>query len=207
MSEQFRQVRAKHDDDTLVVYQAYPHEIADAALAAGTFVSPWRRERMTWIKPSFNWMMYRSGWASKERQERVLAVTMTRAGFASALAGACLADFDPDVYGTHEAWEERKRSTSIRVQWDPERNVALERLEPRAIQVGLGGAAVEHYADTWITGLEDVTELAHEVGRLVAAGDLDAARRLLPQERPLELPADAAQAVGVNGTRSRRPRS
>jgi len=24
--------------------------------------------RMTWIKPNFLWMMYRSGWASKKNQ-------------------------------------------------------------------------------------------------------------------------------------------
>jgi hypothetical protein len=47
-----RQVRALFDDDTITVYQAYRPEIADAALAAGTFVSPFKRDRMTWIKPA-----------------------------------------------------------------------------------------------------------------------------------------------------------
>jgi hypothetical protein len=56
-----RQVRAQFTDRTLTVYQAYPSEIADAAVRAGTFVPPFKRERMTWIKPSFLWMMYRSG--------------------------------------------------------------------------------------------------------------------------------------------------
>ena len=60
--------------DHLTVYQAYPPEIADAAVAAGRFVPPFKRERMTWIKPSFRWMMYRCGWATKPGQERVLAV-------------------------------------------------------------------------------------------------------------------------------------
>ena len=69
-----RQVRAKHDDETLVVYQAYSPQIAAPAVAAGTFVAPFKRDRMTWIKPSFLWMMYRCGWATKPGQERVLAV-------------------------------------------------------------------------------------------------------------------------------------
>jgi hypothetical protein len=64
-----RQVRARYDDDTITVYQAYGHAIADAALAAGTFTSPFSRTRMTWIKPSFLWMMYRCGWAEKPGQE------------------------------------------------------------------------------------------------------------------------------------------
>jgi hypothetical protein len=44
------------------VYQAYSPHIAHAAIAAGTFVTPFKQGRMTWIKPSFLWMMYRSGW-------------------------------------------------------------------------------------------------------------------------------------------------
>jgi hypothetical protein len=59
-----RQVRALFDEETITVYQAYGHEIADAALEAGTFVPPFKRDRMTWIKPSFLWMMHRSSWAT-----------------------------------------------------------------------------------------------------------------------------------------------
>ncbi len=51
-------------------------------------------ERMTWIKPSFLWMMYRSGWATKPGQERVLAVELLRSGFEQALSEACLSSFD-----------------------------------------------------------------------------------------------------------------
>src|SRR6266516_5749190 len=81
-----RQVRAVFDTETITVYQAYGPELAGRALAAGTFVPPFSRERMTWIKPSFLWMMYRSGWATKPGQERVLAVRISRAGFEWALA-------------------------------------------------------------------------------------------------------------------------
>jgi len=40
---------------------------------------------MTWIKPSFLWMMYRSGWATKPGQEHILATQITRDGFEWAL--------------------------------------------------------------------------------------------------------------------------
>ncbi|HEX3787951.1 MAG TPA: DUF4291 family protein [Pseudonocardiaceae bacterium] len=90
----FRQIRAEHTDRTITVYQAYPPVIADAALAAGTFVAPFRRERMTWIKPSFRWMAYRCGWATKPGQERVLAVRLSRAGFEKALTHSCLSHPD-----------------------------------------------------------------------------------------------------------------
>ncbi|WP_433633083.1 DUF4291 family protein [Nocardia sp. CA-120079] len=63
-----RQIRASYDDSTVAVYQAYSPQIAEPAVAAGTFVSPFKRERMTWIKPSFLWMMYRCGWGRKPGQ-------------------------------------------------------------------------------------------------------------------------------------------
>src|SRR3954467_12174518 len=121
--------------DTIVVYQAYGSPIADPALAAGAFVAPFERERMTWIKPSFLWMMYRSGWGTKPDQERVLAIELTRAGFEWALAHASLSHFDPRVHESAEAWEAEKRASPVRVQWDPERSLHLEPLPHRAIQI------------------------------------------------------------------------
>lgn len=49
----FRGIRAKYTQSTITVYQAYSPEIAEPALRVGTFVPPFKRERMTWIKPSF----------------------------------------------------------------------------------------------------------------------------------------------------------
>jgi hypothetical protein len=178
-----RQVRALFDDDTITVYQAYGPEIADAALAAGTFVSPFKRDRMTWIKPSFLWMMHRSGWATKPGQERILAVRISRDGFEWALRHASLSQ------------EATKRL--VRVQWDPERSLQLERLDHRTIQVGLGGEAVGRYVDEWIEGISDVTSLAHDLHDLVEAEAVDTARGMLPQERPYHLPADVQVVVGI----------
>jgi len=64
-----RQIRAVFDEQTIRVYQAYGDAIADPALKAGTFVPPFSMTRMSWIKPSFLWMMYRSGWGTKPGQE------------------------------------------------------------------------------------------------------------------------------------------
>jgi Domain of unknown function (DUF4291) len=128
-----RQVRAVFDETTLVVYQAYRPEIAEAALRAGTFVPPFSLDRMTWIKPSFLWMAYRSGWARKEGQERVLAVRITRAGFDWALAHSALSAFEAGTHGTREAWLAQRDQSPVRVQWDPERDAALRELPHRAI--------------------------------------------------------------------------
>ncbi|MEU7220517.1 DUF4291 domain-containing protein [Nocardia iowensis] len=192
-----RQVRADYDAETVVVYQAYSTAIADAALAAGTFVSPFSRTRMTWIKPSFLWMMYRCGWARKPGQERVLAVSITRSGFEWALWQSCMSHYMPEMYADRRVWMDRLRASPVRIQWDPERDLHHRPLPHRSLQVGLGGPAVGLYVDRWITGIRDVTEEAQRIGRLVADGKLDAAARALPAERPYPLTAEIAGVIGA----------
>ncbi|WP_460747997.1 DUF4291 domain-containing protein [Myceligenerans cantabricum] len=191
-----REVRAVFDDESITVYQAYPPQIADAALKAGTFVAPFKRERMTWIKPSFTWMMYRCGWATKPGQERVLAIRITRDGWHEALAGACLSHFDRAVYNDAAAWELRKKTTAVRVQWDPERTASGTALAYRSLQVGLSGYAVDRYLDEWIIDLRDITEGVHEL-RGSRIGGQDVAG-LLPPERPYPLPDDVASVIGAS---------
>ena len=191
-----RQVRALFDDRTVTVYQAYSPTIAGPAIAAGRFVSPFKIDRMTWIKPSFLWMMHRSGWATKPDQERVLAIRITRDGFEWALAHASLSHYDPAIYANHEQWAARKDSTPVRVQWDPERSPLLEPLSYRAVQIGLTGEAARRYVNDWTVSITDVTRLAHEMGGLAAAGDEAAARELLPAERPYPLPDEIRSVIG-----------
>jgi hypothetical protein len=118
---------------------------------------------MTWIKPSFLWMMHRSGWAAKSGQERILAIQITRDGFEWALAHSSLSHYDPTTYSSHDEWAEGKNTTPVRVQWDPERSLSLQPLGHRTIQIGLSGEAVDRYLSEWITGVTDITPTAHEI--------------------------------------------
>jgi hypothetical protein len=192
-----RQIRAAYDDRTVTVYQAYSPAIAVRAVDAGRFVPPFSRDRMTWIKPSFLWMMYRCGWATKPGQEHVLAVTITRAGFEWALARAELSHYVPDVHPDRVTWQRQLKRAPTRVQWDPERDLRLRELPYRSLQLGLGGAAVPLYVDEWITGIADVTPLVREIRERLDAGDETAAAALLPVERPYPLPASIAAHLGA----------
>lgn len=51
------EIRADYNRDTIVVYQAYNETIAKLAIENKKFVPPFSLTRMTWIKPSFLWMM------------------------------------------------------------------------------------------------------------------------------------------------------
>ncbi len=186
-----RQIRASYTDAAIRVYQAYSDAIADAAIKHGTFVSPpFSMNRMTWIKPSFLWMMYRCSWGYKDDgQRRILAIDITHEGFRWALAHSCPSE-RPAGLGD-EGWRRLKDQSPVRVQWDPERDLHFTPLPHRAIQIGLSGEAVRRYVREWIVKMTDVTALAHDICADVKAGVLDRARSKLPVERAYEadLPA------------------
>ncbi|WP_405807861.1 DUF4291 domain-containing protein [Streptomyces sp. NBC_00210] len=190
------QVRAVFTEETITVYQAYPPGIAIPALKADTFVAPFKRTRMTWIKPSFLWMMYRSGWAAKTDQERILAIEITREGFEWALSHACLSHFDRKRFSAEEDWRAELESSPVRIQWDPDRDLNLNPLPHRAIQIGLSGEAVTRYLDDWITGITDVTQMAGDIHKAVQDGNREAAEVLLPLEREYPLPSHIAERIG-----------
>ncbi|QNP63360.1 DUF4291 domain-containing protein [Streptomyces genisteinicus] len=177
-------IRARHTEETVTVYQAYRPGIGGPAAREGRFPAEWKRDRMTWIKPSFLWMMYRCGWAAKPGQETVLAVEIRRDGFEWALRHACLSHYVRGLHDDRAAWQRELRRSPARVQWDPERDLRLAPLPFRSLQLGLAGEAARLYADEWTVSITDVTPLAREVHALVRAGDLPAAARLLPVERP-----------------------
>jgi hypothetical protein len=192
-----RQVRALFDTHTVTFYQAYPSEIADRALDAGTFVPPFKFDRMTWIKPSFLWMMYRSGWAMKPGQERILAVHISREGFEWALKHSVLTGCEASAYASRQEWTERKLTNPVRIQWDPERSLSLEPLPWRCIQIGLSAEAVQLYVQKWITGLTDITLTVREVCSLVEAERYEVAGTMLPRERPYTLPRELQRLIGA----------
>lgn len=187
MSESEHEIRASFGPELIRVYQAYSDQIADSALANQTFVSPpFSMTRMTWIKPSFLWMMYRSGWGKKDNgQKRILAIDITHEGFAWALTHSCSSHRDAGL--SDETWRKILEANPVRVQWDPERDLHLNTLPYRSIQIGLSSEAVQRYVHEWIRAISDVTSLAHDVHDALLAGDVERAKAWLPKERPYAL--------------------
>ncbi|MBJ8442766.1 DUF4291 domain-containing protein [Acinetobacter bereziniae] len=176
-------IRAYQTDSTIRVYQAFSDELASLAVKHHSFKENphFKMTRMTWIKPSFLWMMYRAGWGNKDnKQQRILAIDISKEGFDWALAHSC-SSHKPITISTDE-WNIVKSKTPVRVQWDPERNLLLEPLKYRTIQIGLSGIAVEHYINKWITGIIDITEEAKEISNLVVQHKFKEASLLLPNE-------------------------
>nr|WP_319396637.1 DUF4291 domain-containing protein [uncultured Desulfobacter sp.] len=193
-----RQIRAVYTENTIRVYQAYSDRIADAALQVGTFVSPpFKMERMTWIKPSFLWMMYRAGWGKKTGQEKILAIDITREGFEWALQNSCLSHFESKVYASNKEWLNIKQNAPVRIQWDPERDIYLNKLDYRSIQIGLSGEAVKRYVNNWIVEIKNITFLCNEIQEALEGKKTDQAMNMLPDERIYPLPELIAGTIGM----------
>ena len=176
-----QEIRAVFTDETIRVYQAFKKEIAEEAVHLGTFGSHFKMERMSWIKPSFLWMMYRCGWAAKAGQERVLAIDIKRSAFDYIVNNAVVSSFNQSKDISYEEWREKIKQSDIRCQWDPERDIWGNPLSYRSIQLGLRGNALYQYVNDWIVTIEDITESVRELDENKRNG-MDILAKL-PQEK------------------------
>lgn len=144
-------IRAVYNDNTIRVYQAYNDIIADEAVSNNKFGKSFSMNRMTWIKPSFLWMMYRSGWATKHGQNRIIAIDMNRAGFDEIVTSAVKSTFDSIVDTSMEEWKKAISVSDVRVQWDPERDIfGNPSKNIRSIQLGIRGEILQQFNCEWI---------------------------------------------------------
>ena len=104
-------------------------------------------------------MMYRSDWASKQGQERILAIDLKREGF------------DEIV----------KNSVLSRCQWDPDRDIYGNPIGRRAIQLGIKGETVKKYVNEWIVNITDVTDKVIEIRNSIQNGTFSEV--MLPEEK------------------------
>lgn len=177
--EYVKEVFAKYDRQCIRVYQAYNHEIAKEAIALQTFGASFNLNRMTWIKPSFLWMMYRSNWGSKKNQECILALDIYRAKFDDLLRKAVLTSPDSMAYDGRQ-WEKEFSETTVYCQWDPDRNTNGNMINRAAIQIGLKGETLRDLLDTGIYRIEDLTLFVKKCNEQRKNGKLNS--RVLPTE-------------------------
>ncbi len=193
------EVRATFDRDTITVYQAFSNAIADTALEAGAFTTPFSWNRMSWIKPSFLWLMERSNWGKKSGQERILAIKMTRAGWNEALSLAVLTHPEPKIWPDADIWRTALETAQVHCQWDPERSIRGASQSHYSIQIGLSRHILQRYTDDWVVAIEDKTPLVKKIDSLLRNGKGTEASRLLPTERIYPVEAESAYRLGMAG--------
>lgn len=182
-----RAIRAFQQPGTVRVYQAFGDEIAASINASGgkDFGPKFSMKRMSWVKPSFLWMMYRSGYATKPGQEHVFAIDIKEEAFRYMLEHSVLSD---------NMARAKKISgyDDIRCQWDPERSIRGGALNIRSVQLGLRGKALKMYIEEWIVNVEEITPLVTEMRDLLK--EKKDISHLLPKETPYEM-SQAAKEI------------
>jgi hypothetical protein len=157
-----RHILAHYDDKSIFVYQAYRPSIGFYAIEHGKFGLEFDYSRMSWIKTNFLWMMYRSGWGTKQNQEITLGLRLRREFFESLLAEAIPSTWDPSQFATKSEWSEAVATSSVRLQWDPDHDPTGARVERRAIQLGLRGPALEAFGQRELLEVLDLSEFVAE---------------------------------------------
>ena len=138
--------------------------------------------------------MYRSGWATKKDQERILRLELTRVGFEEILSQAIPSSYQPDFYTSRPDWEADIQSSDVRLQWDPAHAPDGSKLTRRAIQMGNRGAAFLRLNNKMLISVEDVTDFVAQQRENINQENL-----LVPVERVMtfDLPSDTMQRVGI----------
>jgi hypothetical protein len=187
-----RRILAQFDDDTIIVYQAYCPAIGRFAAEHGYFGGGFSFSRMSWVKPNFLWMMYRSGWGTKENQEVTLALRLRRTFFDHLLAEAVPSSWDSELFATEGDWSRAVNQSSVRLQWDPDHHPNGSKQERRAIQLGLRGSVLDAFSKRELLEVIDLSEfVAKQNAVLLTDGP---AALMTPRERVYR-PANPATAA------------
>ena len=135
---------------------------------------------------------YRAGYSYKDKgQARILALRIKHENFQKLLSQATV------THGQQLTASERENP--VRVQWDPERSPSLKVLPYRSIQIGISGKLNKTWAEEWTESIEDMTETAQMLKKMVDEGmtgeDVLVARSLVPTERVYEIPDELRQTL------------
>ena len=118
------QIRALWDLRGVHFYQAYSRDIGEFAIRNQTLRgAPGFKtgSRMTWLKPSLGWMLYRCGYGKKHSQECVLRIQLSHEAVGRILDRCLLSSTNKD-HDDGSARPDAGEKAGGRVQWDPERS-------------------------------------------------------------------------------------
>ena len=180
-------------DDTLTFYAAFNDAIANYAVANQCFGGhAFSFNRMTWIKPGFMWMMYRSEWATAENQQRILALRIKKEDVVKILQEGVLSSFDATKYTDETAWKQDLSHSEVRIQWDPDHDEYGLKQKRKAIQIGLKGEILRKFATEMLLQIEDITSFvrAQRIHKVTNKGVL------VPQEKVISF-AETIKRIGI----------
>lgn len=192
-----KQIYAAYDNEGLFVYQAFKPKIVATAAAKGTFGTGFNTNRLTWIKPSFAWVLQRTKYATKHRMNAIARIKLSHEGWLHILQQSIPTQYDAQRYPSEEVWQQALEPAPVIHQWDPERDLVGKKLNQAAIQVGIRNEELSlSYVNDWILGIEDVTDLAHEIGAVYKQHNLSLP--VVPEEKLYPISEELGLALGCS---------
>ncbi len=127
--------------------------------------------------------MYRNGWGKKEGQECVLAIHIKLDAFKKYLESSVYSSYNEKLGISRKEWQDQVKESSVRLQWDPDHDPFGNKLERRAIQIGLRGDFIRSFAKDDLILIENISDFVREQYQFVLNNDLD--NLMIPAEKPL----------------------
>jgi len=194
-----KHILAQYTDDAILVYQAYNRTIAKHAVENQKFSGciEFNPSRMTWIKTNFLWMMYRSNWGKKDKnQASILGIWLKREAFERILAHMVHSGFKQSVYGSTKNYNSAVSRANqqeygfVRLQWDPDHHPnGKPHPGRRAIQLGLKKVK-SFVSGEDILKIIDISDFVAEQYVKILTDEL-----VIPEEHVYPLPKELADSI------------
>eukprot|EP00903_Cladosiphon_okamuranus_P011573 g10888.t1 len=206
---------AQFTDREVIVYQAYNPQLGSFATEHNYFGGGFSFARTSWIKPNFTWMMHRCGWASKQNQEVVLALSLRRDFWDNVLSQAVMSNYaahlttQPEVPDLPSAprgqaqsrWKALLQASNVVMQWDPDHQPFTgDKTSHRVIQLGLRGDALAAFRGPAFGegGIEDMTPFTKATYDRHQGGGGSGGALFLPAEESYPVDnARVARRIGI----------
>jgi len=136
-------------------------------------------------------MMYRCGWAEKENQERVLGIWIRKIDFDFILQESVFSSYQESRYETREKWKQELENKSVRLQWDPDHDIYGNKLDLKAIQLGIKGNVLKKFGREMISEIIDLTIFVKQQKKIIESGELNTLQ--MPKESIYEPKSEATK--------------
>ncbi|MCB0853166.1 MAG: DUF4291 family protein, partial [Bacteroidetes bacterium] len=117
---------------------------------------------------------------------RILAIQIKLTNFILLLKEAVHSSFKADIYQTHENWKNKLSKSNVRLQWDPDHDPHGNKLNRRAIQLGMNGRLLQQFATEWICSIEDITPFVAEQKKILDQRKMEDLEVIAEQEITIE---------------------
>ena len=91
----------------------------------------------------------------------------------------------------HAKWKEKIAKTNVRLQWDPDHDPHENKVERRAIQLGLRHEYLAPFKGEGIIRIEDISAFVTEQSKHIDSGNIE--KLMTPKEQPIKITKDRLQ--------------